>query len=301
MDHPGRAVAARIGRLGIWSFQLERMAVGDAQRTVAAIEDLGYGAVWIPESVTSREVLSHAALLLMGAQRVAICTGIANIWARDPWAMANGARALADAFPDRFVLGIGVSHEPAVRRRGGTYERPLERMRAYLDAMDGARSTAPETSRPAPRVLAALGPRMLRLAAERTAGAHPYFVPPEHTAIARKHLGEGPLLAVEQAVVFERDAATAREIARAHMRGYIRLDNYANNLRRLGWSDADLADNGSDALVDAIVAWGDLDAIRTRIKRHFAAGADHVCVQALARDPSELPLAGLRALIGTIG
>lgn len=301
MDHPGRAVAARIGRLGVWSFQLERMAVGDAQRTVAAIEDLGYGAVWIPESVTSREVLSHAALLLMGAQRVAICTGIANIWARDPWAMANGARTLADAFPDRFVLGIGVSHEPAVRRRGGTYERPLERMREYLDAMDGAKSTAPETSRPAPRVLAALGPRMLRLAAERTAGAHPYFVPPEHTAVAREHLGQGPLLAVEQAVVFERDAATAREIGRSHMRGYIRLDNYANNLRRLGWSDADLADNGSDALVDAIVAWGDLDAIRTRIERHFAAGADHVCVQALARDPSELPLAGLRALIGTIG
>ncbi|MGH2500546.1 MAG: TIGR03620 family F420-dependent LLM class oxidoreductase [Candidatus Limnocylindria bacterium] len=296
-DHSAaRDLARRIGRVGVWSFQLERLGAREARATVAAIEELGYGALWIPESVTSKEVFSHAALLLAGAERIVVATGIASIWARDAYAMRNGERTLAEAFPDRFVLGLGVSHEPAVRRRGGAYARPLERMRAYLAAMDTARSTAPEPARPAARVLAALGPRMLALAAERTAGAHPYFVPVEHTPLARNALGDGPLLAVEQAVVLRTDAAAAREIARGHMTHYLRLENYANNLRRLGWSDGDLADGGSDALVDAIVAWGDGAAVERRVRAHLAAGADHVCLQVLDAEGTPAPLPQLREL-----
>lgn len=288
MAHPGRAVAERIGRVGVWTFQLDRMPVAEARRAAARIEALGAGALWFPESVVSKEAFAHAALLLAATERMAIATGIANIWARDPVAMQNGARTLADAFPGRFVLGLGVSHEPAVRRRGGTYERPLTHMKEYLDAMDRARYSGAEPAQPAARVLAALGPRMLALAAERTAGAHPYFVPVEHTPLARRALGDGPVLAVEQAVAFEDDAATARELARAHMSGYLRLDNYANNLRRLGWSDDDIA-GPSDRLVDAVVAWGPLDRIVGRVEAHLRGGADHVCVQPLAAD-TDLPL-----------
>jgi probable F420-dependent oxidoreductase len=172
-------------------------------------------------------------------------------------------------------------------------------MREYLDAMDRARFAGPEPAAPAPRVLAALGPRMLRLAAERTAGAHPYFVPLAHTPIARKALGEGPLLAVEQAVVFESDAGAAREIAKTHMSGYLRLDNYANNLRRLGWSDDDLA-GPSDRLVDAIVAWGTPDKVLDRVLAHLRSGADHVCVHALSRDAATIPLDQIAALVADL-
>jgi probable F420-dependent oxidoreductase len=292
-----RRIAERIGRVGVWSFQLERLPAAVAQQRVGEIEQLGYRAIWIPESLPSKEIFSHATLLLRGGRDIVIATGIANIWARDPVAMANGARAIAEAHPGRFILGLGVSHEPVVRRRGrGTYERPLQRMREYLDAMDRARYTGPEPAEPAPRLLAALGPGMLRLAAERTIGAHPYFVPVAHTPIARQTLGEGPLLAVEQAVVLERDPVRAREIARTHMANYLRLDNYANGLRRLGWSDADIANGGSDRLVDAIVAWGDAAAIRDRVTAHLNAGADHVCVQVLTGDPGTAPIRELREL-----
>jgi len=162
--------------------------------------------------------------------------------------------------------------------------------------MDKARSSGPEPARPADRVLAALGPRMLELSAQRTAGAHPYFVPVEHTPIARQVLGPEPLLAVEQAVVFESDAATAREIAREHMKGYLRLDNYANNLRRLGWTDEDVT-GPTDRLVDSVVAWGPQDTIIERIAAHFRAGADHVCVQPLARQASPIPFDRLDDLL----
>lgn len=299
MTHPGRAVAARIGRIGVWSFRLDEMTAADARDAVGRFERMGAGALWIPESVVSKEVFAHSALLLGWSEGIVVAPGIANIWARDPVAMANGARALADAYPGRFLLGLGVSHEPAVRRRGGQYERPLAHMRAYLDAMDRARSTAPEPATPAPRVLAALGPKMLALAGERSAGAHPYFVPVEHTPLARKALGPGPLLAVEQAVVFESDASAAREIAREHMKGYLRLENYANNLLRLGWTADDIA-GPSDRLVDAIVAWGDQDAIAGRIRAHLDAGADHVCVQPLAQQAQPIPFERLGDLLATL-
>jgi probable F420-dependent oxidoreductase len=202
--------------------------------------------------------------------------------------MANGARAIADAYPGRFVLGIGVSHAPVVERRGHTYEPPVEMMRSYLDAMDAARYAGPEPEHPAPRVIAALGPKMLELAANRADGSHTYFVPVEHTAFARGVLGDGPLLLVEQAVVLETDAERSRAVARKYMSGYIGLTNYASNLRRLGWGADELAEGGSDRLVDAIVSWGDVEAIRARVQAHLDAGADHVCLQLLSEHSRDL-------------
>ena len=291
-----RRWAKRLGRVGAWSFDLERLTASDARAFARELESAGIVALWIPESLGSKEVFAHASLLLGATERLIIATGIANIWARDPVAMANGQRALVDAYPDRFLLGLGVSHGPTIPLRGGglQYERPLERMRMYLDAMD----KAPYTGRPTdtPRVLAALGPKMLKLAAERTLGAHPYFVPVEHTTEARKELGPAPLLAVEQAVVLATDATTARETARRHMKRYLDLPNYANNLLRLGWSRTDLANGGTDALVDAIVAWGDTGAIIKRVEDHLARGADHVCLQTIRVDIKADPALEWRTL-----
>ena len=266
------------------------MTARDEGRQAAEIESLGFKTLWIPESLGSKEVFAHAGLLLAATRTLVVASGIANIWARDAIAMANGARTLVEAYPDRFLLGLGVSHAPAVKLRGATYAKPIEHMRAYLDAMDKAPYVGPNRNDPpAPRVLAALGPRMLQLSAERALGAHPYFVPVEHTPIARKALGPDPLLAVEQAVTVEPDAAKARETARKHMKRYLDLENYTNNLRRLGWGDADLGDGGSDRLVDAIVAHGGPDAVKARADAHRAGGADHVCLQVLGDDiPGQL-------------
>jgi probable F420-dependent oxidoreductase len=279
-----RTWAARLGRIGAWSFDVERLAAGDARGYARDLESLGVGVLWLPESLGSKEIFAHSAVLLASTTRLVVATGIANIWARDPVAMANGQRALCDAFPGRFLLGLGVSHAPVIpmRSAGAIWEHPVERMREYLDAMDKAPYTGPKVD--TSRVLAALGPRMVRLAAERSLGAHPYFVPVEHTTIARKELGAGPLLAVEQAAVLSTDPTTARAAARRHMKRYLELDNYANNLRRLGWKDADIANGGSDALVDAIVAWGEPAKIRARVDDHVARGADHVCIQVIRTD-----------------
>ena len=284
MTDGAREWATRLGAVGVWTFDAERMPAAAEREYARAVESLGFKTLWIPESLGSKEAFAHASLLLAATKTLVIATGIANIWARDAVAMANGARALVDAYPDRFLLGMGVSHAPAVKTRGQSYARPLEYMRHYLDAMDAAPYTGPKVE--APRVLAALGPQMLRLAAERALGAHPYFVPIEHTAIARKELGAGPLLAVEQAAVLNEDPATARATARRHMKRYLDLDNYVNNLRRLGWTDADLAQGGSDKLVDAIVACGGTGAIKARIDEHRKRGADHVCLQVLRADPA---------------
>ncbi|GAC1455513.1 MAG: LLM class F420-dependent oxidoreductase [Candidatus Limnocylindrales bacterium] len=282
-----RDAAARIGRVGVWSFELERRTAQDARRFAAQIAALGYPTLWIPESLGSKEIFAHTGLLLGATETLVIASGIANIWARDAVAMANGARTLVEAYPDRFLLGLGVSHAPAVGARGGTYVRPLEHMRGYLDAMDAAPFVGPNRKAPPPpRVIAALGPRMLQLAAERSLGAHPYFVPVEHTTLARTAMGPDALLAVEQATVLESDPPRARDTARKHMKRYLELDNYTNNLRRLGWGDDDLGNGGSDRLVDAIVAWGDSAAIAERVAAHHAAGADHVCLQMLGDDPA---------------
>ena len=292
----GRTLAQTLGPFGAWSFALQVHTAHEARAAVAALEAMGYGTVWIPESVGSKEALSHAAILLGGAQRIVVATGVANIYARDPMAAANGARALADAYPGRFVFGLGVSHAPSVAARGGSYERPIERMRAYLDAMDAAGYSGPAPTVPAPRMLAALGPRMLALSAERTAGAHSYFVPLEHTTEARRILGPEPCLAVEMTAVLETDPSEARRVARAFAVHYLALPNYANNLRRLGWGEADLAGEGSDQLIDAVIAIGDVDAIVARVRAHLDAGADHVCVQFRAESSAQPSLEAHREL-----
>jgi probable F420-dependent oxidoreductase len=271
----------RLGPVGVWFGALSLAPAAVERDIVAMLEDLGYGALWIGESARNKEALAHAGLLLAASRRISIATGIANIWVRDATAAGNGADTLAEAHGGRFVLGLGVGHRPTVDTRGHDYRRPLSAMRTYLDALDQVDYAGPPPRQPVARVLAALRPRMLELARDRSAGAHPYFVPVEHTAAARAILGPEPLLAPEQAVVLETDPQRARSIAREHMAGYLRLPNYVNNLRDLGYGDDDLAGGGSDRLVDAIVAWGDVDAIRARVRAHHEAGADHVAVQAL--------------------
>lgn len=279
-----------LGAIGIWTAQFDYQPAAKAREAAAELEQLGFGAIWFPESV-GRESLTNAALLLGATSRIVIATGIANIYARDPVTMAAGQKTLAEAYPGRFLLGLGVSHIPLVEQvRGHRYGKPVASMRAYLDGMDRAPYRAVPPSVSPIRVLAALGPKMLRLAAERAGGAHPYFVPPEHTARAREILGSDRLLAVEQAVVLETDSTKAREIARAHASRYLALPNYANNLRRLGFGDEDLVGGGSKRLVDAIVAWGDMTAVIERVRAHQSAGANHVCIQVLPPDPQALPI-----------
>jgi probable F420-dependent oxidoreductase len=284
-----------LGRVGVWSSAFGLAAASAAREAAVEIEELGYGALWYPESVGSKEALSQGAMLLGWTSRIVVATGIANLYARDAMASANGARGLSEAYPGRFLFGLGVSHAPSVGARGSEYGKPVTTMRAYLDAMDSAPYRAPAPAE-APVVLAALGPKMIDLAAERTRGAHPYFVPPEHTASARERMGPGPLLLPEQAVLLETDPAKARAAAREHMHFYLELDNYRRSLLRLGFDDEELSEGGSNRLVDAVVAWGDVDAIRDRVRAHLDAGADHVCIQALGSGPAEPPLAALREL-----
>lgn len=280
-----------LGRLGIWTAQLDFAPAPEVREAVQVLEQLGYGAVWVGENV-GREPIAQAGLLLGATDRIVVATGVMNIWARDALATRAAQLTLAEAYPDRFLLGIGTSHARLVTgERGHTYDTPLAAMVRYLDAMDQFaeryRAVKPEN---APLVLAALGPRMLRLAAKRADGAHTYFVPPEHTARARAVLGDGRLLAVEQAFVLATDPTEARGVARRHVRRYLPLINYTDNLRRLGFEDDDFEGDGSDRLVDAIVARGDVDAVARRIDEHWAAGADHVCLQALGSDSRGLPI-----------
>lgn len=285
-----------VGSVGIWTAQLDLQPAAQAREVAAELDDLGYGALWLPEAV-GREAISHAAVLLGATRRLVVATGVANIYNRTPAAAANAQRLLADDSDGRFLLGLGVSHGPMVEGMlGQSWDRPLAHMREYLDALDGAFTVSPPPAEDPPRVLAALGPRMLELAASRSWGALTYFVPVEHTPFARQHLGEGPMLLVEQAAVLSTDADLARAAGRKHMQMYLTLPNYVNNLRRLGWGDDDLADGGSDALVDALVAWGDVDAIAARVAAHREAGADHVCVQVVDTDVTALPLEAWRSL-----
>jgi probable F420-dependent oxidoreductase len=280
-----------LGRVGIWTYHLNYQPTSKVREVAAELEELGYGALWIGEAF-HREPLTAAAVLLSATKRMVVATGIANIWARDPVTMAAAQFTLAEAYPERFLLGLGVSHARLVEGlRGHQYERPLTAMRRYLDTMDKAveayRAVKPG-ERPA-RVLAALGPKMLSLAAERADGAHPYLVTPEHTAKARAQLGPDRWLLPEQAVVLETDPDQARAIARRHLTRYLDLPNYTDNFRRLGFTDDDLAGRGSNRLVDAIVAWGDVAAINRRVAEHQDAGADHVALQVLDADPHGLP------------
>jgi probable F420-dependent oxidoreductase len=285
-----------LGRVGIWTAQIDLQPAARAREVAAELDELGYGALWVPEAV-GRDAIVHAGMLLDATERLILATGVANIYNRLPTVTAMAQRLLADDSGGRFLLGLGVSHAPMVEGMlKQSWDKPLSSMRAYLDGLDDAFTVSPPPAEDPPRVLAALGPRMLELAAERAWGALTYFVPVEHAAVAREHLGDGPQLLVEQAVVLSTDPDVARDAARKHMQIYLTLPNYVNNLRRLGWADDDLADGGSDELVDALVVWGEPEAIVARVDEQIDAGADHVCLQVLDPDVAKLPLDEWRTL-----
>jgi probable F420-dependent oxidoreductase len=274
-----------VGRVGFWvsSRLFPDDGGGEAARVVGELEAFGIPALWLGGASPDLELVSH---LLKESHRLVVATGVVSIWAASAADLAANYARVASEHPDRFALGLGVSHASAVEGSGQHYVRPYRKMVAYLDELDAATPPVPKER----RVLAALRPRMLRLAAERAAGAHPYLVTPEHTRRARAILGPGPLLAPEQKVVLETDPERAREIGRVTLARYLQLPNYTNNLRWLGFTDEDLAGEGSDTLVDALVAWGTPEDIEARVREHRTAGADHVAVQVLTNpDAAGLP------------
>jgi probable F420-dependent oxidoreductase len=278
----------QLGRLGVWAF-VDSLPAEEAAGFARRVEKLGYAALWIPEAL-GREAFASASWLLASTARLVVATGIANIYARDPVTMACGQKTLAEQSGARFLLGIGVSHRPLVEGiRGHDASRPLEMMRRYLDRMQSAPYTAVPPRETPPIVIGALHPKMLRLAAERTQGAHPYLVPPEHTRFARELLGPEAWLCVEQKVLLQTDAAKARSLARQAISMYLALPNYRRNLARFGFGDADMENSGSDRLIDAVVAWGNERAVRDRIEAHFQAGATHVCIQPLHPEGAPRP------------
>ncbi|MCA1645488.1 MAG: LLM class F420-dependent oxidoreductase [Chloroflexi bacterium] len=275
-----------LGLFGVWSGALrngERAAVLDA---AAELEDLGYGTIWFPGGGHAG-LAEHISSILQRTRRVVVAPGIVNIWTHPAAEVAAEHRAITQAYPGRFLLGVGVSHQRSVEGSGLRYERPLQKMVAYLDELDSAPTPVPIDE----RILAALGPRMLALAGQRSCGTHPYFVPPEHTRLARQALGPQKVVAPEHMVVLEADPARARAIARPSIERYLHAPNYTNNLVRLGYSEDDFANGGSDRLVDAIVAWGTPAQIMQRVTEHHTAGADHVCIQVLTETPQDLPTA----------
>jgi probable F420-dependent oxidoreductase len=277
--------------VGLWSPGLRDGDPGEVREAVAELESLGYTALWMPGGAGG-PILERAQQLVDASTTITVATGILNIWAHEPADVATAHASIELRGQGRFVLGLGVSHAPMVDRirSPGSYGKPLSKMRSYLDALDAQPAPVP----PSERVLAALGPKMLDLARERAAGAHPYFVPVAHTRFARERLGPGPLLAPEQGVVLDDDPAAAKAKAREHVARYLQLPNYTNNLLRHGLTEDDLRDGGSDRLLDAIVPTGGVEAIAQRIAEHREAGADHVCLQVLGE--GLLPLPQWRAL-----
>ena len=268
----------QLGKLGVWYF-LDGMPAAAAADAAQRIEKLGYSALWIPETA-GRNPLVQASWLLANTKKLILATGIANIYHREPGVAVAAQKALAEQSGNRFLLGIGVSHKPFVEGvRGLTYRPPVATMRDYLKKMAAAPYQSVEPSEEPPTVIAALGPKMLELARDQCTGAHPYFVSPEHTSFARNILGPDKWLCVEQKVILEPDAATARDLARPVAQIYAGLPNYRNNWLRMGLSERDLENGGSDKFIDATFAWGTVDQIRARINEHFDAGADHVCIQ----------------------
>lgn len=283
---------ASLSGTGVWSAPLRYGDPAAAADAAAELEGLGYTALWIPD--VGGDLFPAVANLLAATTTATVATGILNLWMHEADETAAQHATLTAAHGDRFLVGIGASHQPLIDlAEAGRYQKPYSKMVTYLDELDAA---SPTPLAPSARVLAALGPKMLELAKQRTAGVHPYLVTPEHTAVARQALGPDRLVAPEQAVVLSTDPDEARAIGRSHLAMYVGLPNYANNWKRFGFTDDDTADGGSDRLVDALVAWGDEDAIAARVAAHRDAGADHVCVQVLTADLMGFPLDGWRRL-----
>ncbi|MHB1208930.1 MAG: TIGR03620 family F420-dependent LLM class oxidoreductase [Acidimicrobiales bacterium] len=277
------------GTVGIWTSTHETLPAGESGEVAAEIETLGYSAMWLPEA-WGRESFTSSSLLLSATSHLTIATGITNIWGRDAVNAANATKTLNAAYADRFVLGLGVSHQPLVERlRGHEYQSPLEVMREYLTAMDAAPMFAPEGQHPYARVLAALGPKMLELGASAANGVLTYLVTPEHTGFTRSIVGD-QFIGVEQAVVLGQDRTEFLRRAHAYLEIYTGLENYKNNWRRLGFSDPDFVRGGSDRLCDAMVVHGNEHAVLAAIEEHRDAGAQHVCIQVLGEDLTTPPL-----------
>ncbi|MDP9795927.1 putative F420-dependent oxidoreductase [Catenuloplanes nepalensis] len=286
-------MTVRLGSFGIWSREtLWRSA--DAAEAAIELEEIGLGTLWLGGASGD---LVTAEALLDATTSLTVATGIVSIWESAPDDLAAAyARVTARHPEERLLVGIGNSHGLLVNSRGGNYDRPVARTIAFLDALDTHVPSIPRER----RALAALGPRMLGIAADRTLGTHPYLTTPEHTAQARELLGKDTLIAPEQGVVLEADPAKARALARGALRLYLALENYTNNFRRLGFTDEDLADGGSDRLIDALFAWGTDEAVAARVREHLDAGADHVCAQIITATPDTLPRPEWRRLAAAL-
>jgi probable F420-dependent oxidoreductase len=272
-----------LGKIGVWNW-LDHLSANEAAEFAQRVEGWGYSALWIPEAV-GRDPFALIGYLAARTERLILATGIANIYARDPMATKAIWKTVSELAPNRFILGLGVSHQHLVQGpRGHEYGKPLTSMRNYLEAMEKALYMGREPEQDAPIVLGALRDKMLQLSATAAQGAHPYLVTPEHTKRARSVIGPDALLCPEQMVLAETDETNARNIARANLKVYIGLPNYQNNLRQFGFSDEDFAEGGSDRLVDALVCWGEPGKIAAHIQAHLDAGANHVCIQAYRAD-----------------
>jgi probable F420-dependent oxidoreductase len=283
----------KLGRIGVWSGTLRNSERAAVCAAAAELEELGYTAIWFP-GAGHEGIADHIAAILDATRTAVAATGISNIWTHPAPDVARECHELNTRYPERFLLGLGISHQNVVERSGLKYDKPLQKLNAYLDELDAAATPVPIDG----RILASLGPRSLQLAKQRSAGTHPYFVPVEHTRVSREAVGPGKLVAPELMVVVEPDADRARAIARPLIDRYLHAPNYVSNLMRLGFTQDDVANGGSDTLVDAIVAWGNPDRIMHRVAEHHAAGADHVCIQVLTETPGDLSasMAGWRQL-----
>lgn len=284
----------KLSGVGLWSSQLRYGNPDEAAEAASELDGLGFTALWIPD--VGGPVLDSVENLLSATQKTVIATGILNLWMHEPADVASRYATLTEAHGERFLLGIGVSHAPLIdSKEPGLYRKPLAATEKFLDAIDATSAPVPHAN----RVLAALGPKMLQLSKSKAGGAHPYLTTPDHTRQARDVLGEGPLLLPEQTVLLTDDRDEARGIGTDWLRSYLALPNYANNLLRLGFTEEDLS-SVSDRVFDALIAWGDEDAVRSRVQEHLDAGADHVCVQVLTADPREFPREQWRRLASAL-
>jgi probable F420-dependent oxidoreductase len=283
------------GRFGVWSGAFRNSDTGLVRDVAAELDELGYGVLWFPGGVS--RTFSVAATLLEGTRRSMVATGIVNIWVNEPAEASQQTTGLNARHDNRFLLGLGVSHQPMVDRlRPAAWRSPLGAMTDYLDELERIRPTVPQAS----RLLAALGPKMIELARSRTAGTHPYLITPDQTAIIRGQIGPTALVAVEQGVVLDPDPSSARATVRAALAMYLGLPNYVNSWKRAGFTDDDLPDGGSDRLIDALVAHGSPDDVAARVREHLGAGADHVCLQVLG-EPGAVPRQAWRVLASALG
>jgi probable F420-dependent oxidoreductase len=282
----------RLGTIGVWAAQLRSRDRSKIKNIAATLEQLGYGTAWIPGGAGG-DLFGDVDAALEATSEIVVATGILNIWMHGAAETAAWHADSRERHPGRTLLGLGASHARLVESATDQlYRKPLSALRGYLDELDAAPSPVPADQ----RILAALGPKMLELAAERSLGAHPYLIDPEHTRIARETLGPDAVLAPELKVVLDTDPERARAVARGHLASYLELPNYTRNLLRTGYEEADLDGGGSNRLIDGVVAWGDADAVVRRAQDHIDAGADHVCVQVLTAERRDVPLAAWREL-----